>query len=211
MLGLDGRIQKLTEGNWAGGNEADCGVAQAVNGATILTCQELILPNGRRMNLQKKNAELVAAFFLSDSTLFVAYDYVTHQLVKLEEGGQGIEEVREPRLQRTANAQVLDLTGKPLAAFRYDGFSNELGYLVPRRYVWQTSTYYLLDEARNSVHLISQQHPENPQELKLSQLEKFQAPRRPLERAIKLYGSSGQAHLLYVDTRTGRIRYQLSS
>lgn len=206
-LGRDGRVRQRQITNAYGGSGADCRIQQSPDGRAVLTCRELWLPDGRQLSLQHKNGDLVAARFLSDTTLLTVYDYVTTKLVKTTTGPE-YQQMPIARLRHAPNAFVRSATtGHTLVSFRYEGYYDALNYAVPRRYVWQTQTYYLLDAGRRILRVIPKLHPRQTREVSLSQLQSFAPPRHPHEIRFSLNSELGNNNF-YLDTLSHQLRYQ---
>jgi hypothetical protein len=205
-LDLKGRTQRLTFSNMYGGGGSDCRIQQSPDGQAVITCNQLLLPGGRYQPLTKPHTQLVAARFLSDTTLLTVYDYVLTRRVQYE-GIWGKEEVSDPRYRRVPNAFVLSArTGKVLVQFRYDGFVDALGYNLLRQYVWQARAYYLLDENQQLVRVIPKHKPQLTYQVHLRQLPIFRAPRQQNE--LKIILNAGlDTSALYLNTVTRCMRY----
>jgi hypothetical protein len=205
-LDLNGKLQQLKADNDYGGGGADCRIQQSSDGQSILTCKELILPGGRHQSLHKPDGLLVAARFLSDTTLLTVYDFVTVHQTQAEYYKSPI-----PRYRTAPNAFILSArTGKAIARFRYNGYHEELGYILPRQYAWQTKKYYLLDDKRRVIRIIPKEKPQLTHEVSLLQLPKFKAPRQQNELRVPL-STEGTSAMLYVDTVTHKMRFQVLS
>ncbi|TYZ11373.1 hypothetical protein FY528_06650 [Hymenobacter lutimineralis] len=74
LLGLDGRLKRLATTYSSSWDAPDC-VPRLLPDGTVLTCEELLLPNQQRMSLLKPQAQLVAALMLTDTTLCTMYRY----------------------------------------------------------------------------------------------------------------------------------------
>jgi hypothetical protein len=205
-LDLNGKLQQLKADNDYGGGGADCRIQQSPDGRAILTCKELILPSGRHQSLHKPDGLLVAARFLSDTTLLTVYDFVTVHQTQAEYYKSPI-----PRYRTAPNAFILSArTGKAIARFRYNGYYEELGYTLPRHYAWQTKRYYLLDDSRHVIRIIPKEKPQLTHEVSLLQVPKFKAPRQQNELRVPL-ATEGTSAMLYVDTVTQKMRFQVLS
>jgi len=205
-LDLMGRTQRLTFSNTYGGGGSDCRIQQSPDGQAVITCGQLLLPGGRSQSLTKPHTQLVAARFLSDTTLLTVYEHVLTRRVQYE-GIWGTEQVPDPRYRRVPNAFVLSArTGRVLVQFRYNGFVDALGYNVLRQYVWQVRAYYLLDEQQQLVRIIPKHKPQLTYQVSLRQLPAFKAPRQRNE--LKIVLSAGlDTSALYLNTVTRRMRY----
>jgi hypothetical protein len=205
-LDLTGRVRYLTKSNVYGGGGADCRIQQSPNGQAVITCNELLLPGGRHISLHKPGGELAAARFLSDTTLLVAYNYVTIRRVK-REGEWQEEAVATPHHEHTPDCFILSArTGKPLAIFRFGGIEDALGSILPREYVWQTRTYYLPDANAKLVRVIPKDAPQRTYQVHYRDLPVFKAPQLPGEVKIIL-DMAADTSALYVNTRTRKLRY----
>jgi hypothetical protein len=205
-LDLTGRVRHLTKSNVYGGGGADCRIQQSPNGQAVITCNELLLPGGRHVSLRKPGSELTAARFLSDTTLLVAYDYVTIRRVK-RKGEWQEEAVATPHHEHTPDFFILSArTGKPLASFRFGGIGDALGYILPREYVWQTRTYYLPDATARLLRVIPKDAPQRTYQVRYRDLPAFRAPQLPGEVKIIL-DMAADTSALYVNTRTRKLRY----
>jgi len=159
-LDLKGRMQRLTASNAYGGGGSDCRIQQSPDGQAVITCHELLMPGGRHQLLTKPHAELVAARFLSDTTLLTVYQYVTTRRVQYD-GIWVNENTQNSRRSHEPNAFVLSArTGRVLARFRFDGEVEALGYHLPRLYVWQTKSYYLPDEYQHQLRILPRDKPQ---------------------------------------------------
>jgi hypothetical protein len=205
-LDLKGRTQRLTFSNAYGGGGSDCRIQQSPDGQAVITCGQLLLPGGRSQALTKPHTQLVAARFLSDTTLLTVYEYVLTRRVQYE-GMWGTEQVPDTRYRRVPNAFVLSArTGRVLVQFRYDGFADALGYNLLRQYVWQVRAYYLLDEQQQLVRVIPKHKPQLTYQVYLRQLPTFRSPRQRNE--LKIILSAGlDTSALYLNTVTRRMRY----
>ena len=159
LLGLDGQVQELSTCYTFGGGGADCTPQLSPNGRAVLTCSKLLLPGQPPVNLGKPTAYLVAARFLTDSTLLTVYEYGEYQSVYDSLGRLSTSDFVVPARYRYApNAFVLNLRSQSLISFHHKGYYDILGYGLPRRYVHQTSTYYLLD-VEKGLQLLNRHEP----------------------------------------------------
>ncbi|WP_325132702.1 hypothetical protein [Hymenobacter sp.] len=205
-LDLKGRTQRLTPSNGYGGGGSDCRIQQSPSGQAVITCEELLLPGGRHQSLTKPRTELIAARFLSDTTLLTVYEYVTTRRVQYD-GVWGNENSPNPRRRHLPNAFVLSArTGQVLASFRFDGAIEALGYHLPRLYVWQTKSYYLPDEERHLLRILPRDKPQLTSQIDYHKLPVFKAPRQPQELKINL-SMGGDTSAIYLNTATHKMRY----
>ncbi|MBX0289340.1 hypothetical protein K3G63_02760 [Hymenobacter sp. HSC-4F20] len=207
MLDLRGQVRELSFGNQFGEGRADCAPLPAPGGAAFLTCDRLLRVGRPPLPLQKPHADLALARFLSDSTLLTIYQYGEYAVTYDSAGhAESMEWKVPPRMQNQPNAFVLNFEGMKLAQFRYQGFSEGLGYTVPRAYVPTTDTYYLLDEERG-LQLIDKKNPTATREVKFRQMSRFRSPRKLSE--VRFVLTAGSQYEFYVDkSRPERIRYR---
>ncbi|GAA4036740.1 hypothetical protein GCM10022409_22070 [Hymenobacter glaciei] len=214
MLGLDGQVRRLAPSYSSNWSAPDCAPRLLADG-TVLTCQELLGPDGRRVSLLKPKAELVAALVLSDSTLLTMYQYGEYRDRPVE-GGNPLdvsagfyepEWAPDPRKRDSPNAFVVNARGQVRQRFRYQGFGGAMGYEVPRHYVPASHTYYLLDEERG-LCLLDKQRPTLARELLFRQMERFRKPLRPAEVPFSIETETS-AFTFYADTlHPEKVRYQ---
>ena len=223
LLGFDGRRRQLFTSYRSNWGAPDC-IPRLLPDGTLLTCQELVPPAGPRVPLTRPQAELVAAFPLTDTILFTAYRYGQYRPAKptgssqeatadlpVEEGaatsaGFVAEEewVPDAARRRAPNAFVINTRGHIQQRFLYGGYESTMGYEVPRRYVWQTHTYYLLDGKRGLVTLDTHP-PAAVTAIAFRQMQPFRKPRKPTEICFTL----GQQYVIYLDPQQpGRLRHE---
>lgn len=218
LLGLDGGVRRLATSYKSSFDSPDCEPRMLPNG-TVLTCQELLQPDGSHISLLKSKSQLVAAFPLTDSTLCTVYRYgeyrarPDHEEESSQTDASISAEFNDPewvvdRTQRNAlNAFVINLKGQVLKAFRYSGYQGAIGYEVPRRYVWQLHTYYLLDEERG-LQLLEKHNPTSATEVLFSQMKRFQKPQQLSEVRFTVRTETAE-FAFYVDTaHPAHLRYQ---
>jgi hypothetical protein len=205
LLRLDGSGRRLFSSYRSNWGAADC-VPRLLADGTLLTCQALVPPTGPPVSLQKPRAELVAAFPLTDTTLFTAYRYgyyrpaspaaprpATAENLPVEGAAPSAEFqeadrwVEDGRRRRTPNAFIITPGGQVRQPLRYTGTEGTMAYEVPRRYVWQTHTYYLLDGQRGLL-AIDKHRPGTSKVLPFRQMKAFRQPRQPAEIRFELRG-----------------------
>ena len=214
LLGLDGRVRRLATSYLSNWSAPDC-MPRLLPDGTVLSCQELLSATGRRISLLKPRSELVAAFPLTDSTLFVAYRYGVYRPqpvnaadtlpdASVSAAFNNPEWVPDRRMRHAPTAFVLNLKGQSRQAVRFTGLSQyEMGYSLARRYLWQTHCYYLLEED-GSLLALDKQRPTAITRLPFRQMRPFRTPQLPTEVALTLGG-----YRFYVDAAQPRqVRYQ---
>ncbi|WP_426489762.1 hypothetical protein [Hymenobacter sp. 102] len=219
LLRLDGSGRQLFNSYRSNWGAADC-VPRLLTDGTLLTCQALVPPSGPPVSLQKSRAELVAAFPLTDTTLFTAYRYGYYRpappaaaspataenlpiegatpSAEFQEADQWVEDARR---RRSPNAFVITPRGRVRQRLRYTGTEGTMAYEVPRRYVWQTHTYYLLDGQRGLL-AIDKRRP-GTAALSFRQMARFRPPRRPAEIRFELRGLNAR-YAFYLEPQQPR-------
>ncbi|UOR04661.1 hypothetical protein MUN82_17135 [Hymenobacter aerilatus] len=214
VLGFDGQVRRLVISYLSNWEAPDCEPRLLPDG-TVLTCQDLLPPGGKPVHLLKPKSELVAAFPLTDSTLFTAYRYGEYRPVASEGNDQADvsaafnapEWVADPRKRNAPNAFIINRQGLVLQQFQYAGHEGVIGYKVPRRYVWQTHTYYLLDEQRG-LYLLDKHSPKAVTEVAFQQMQPFRKPQRPAETRF-IITTKTAAFAFYIDLKQPtQLRYE---
>ncbi|AHJ98090.1 hypothetical protein [Hymenobacter swuensis] len=209
LLDLKGKVRELSFGNQFGEGHTDCDPLPAPGGKALLTCARLLRPGQPPLNLQKPQADLALARFLSDTTLLVLYNYGEY---KTETDNSGLEEMSwqvPPHLRNKPNGFVLNLQGKQLARFRFNSLGEEMGYYVRRAYVPAVQTYYLLD-AERGVRLLAKQNPAATREVPFRQMTPFSPPQRPMEVQFTIRAGTAD-FVFYADkAHPEKLRYQRS-
>ncbi|RPD44567.1 hypothetical protein DNI29_20765 [Hymenobacter sediminis] len=207
LLNRQGKVLEMSSGNQFAEGRADCDPLPAPRGAFI-TCGKLLRPGRPPLPLQKPHADLVLARFLSDSTLLTIYQYGEYVVTNDSLGNpESMEWQVPPGMQSQPNAFVLNLGGRKLAQFRYQGFASNLGYFVPRAYVVATNTYYLLDLERG-LRLLPGQNPAATQEVKFRQMTRFQPPARPSEIRFFMEAEDARFEFYAEKDHPERLRYR---
>ncbi|RSK48035.1 hypothetical protein [Hymenobacter rigui] len=220
LLRLDGSGRQLFNSYRSNWGAPDC-VPRLLADGTLLTCQALVPPSGPLVSLQKPRAELVAAFPLTDTTLFTVYRYgyyrpappaapspATAESLPIEGAAPSAEFqeadqwVEDGSRRRSPNAFIITPGGQVQQPLRYTGTEGTMAYEVPRRYVWQTHTYYLLDEKRGLL-AIDKHRPGTAATLPFRQMEAFRRPRRPAEIRFELRGLNAR-YAFYLDPQQPR-------
>lgn len=215
-LGFDGTVRRLATSYLSNWEAPDCEPRLLPDG-TVLTCEELLPPSGKPVRLLKPTSELVAAFPLSDSTLLTAYQYGEYrpESTIAESSSQSSvsaafndpEWVADPRKRNADNAFIINQQGRVLQQFRYAGYGGVIGYKVPRRYVWQTHTYYLLDEKRG-LYLLDKHKQKAVTEVRFQQMQRFRKPQQPGEIRFVITTETA-AFAFYIDSKQPtQLRYE---
>lgn len=235
MLLLDARSGRVKVQRGIGSatfDAIDCDPQASPTGQAVLTCAGELLRVGRpAFSLRRPQAELRAARFLTDTTLLAVYEFGTYRPAKqvppdvadeaapvpiagatatAEMTQYPTEFVSTPAQRRAANAFVLSTSGHVLGKFRYDGWSGDMGYAMPRRYSPSTRTYYFSNGAQ-SIVMLPKAQPGRVVKVPLKKMARFQPPQQPQEIILTLpFAVNMQTLVLYVDTLHPRqIRYRL--
>ena len=167
------------------------------DGRTLLLCYEILRADAPPVSLLRPRQEVAGTVLINGQTALVVYT-------------DGYDaNTQQPLPIRGANAHLLDLSGRELAAFRFDGVSGALGYQLNHHYLPATRTHYLYDDTNNTLRLIPRGQPQQHRLLPLRQLPPFAPPRRRTEVRFEFDPESGKHLTLYADTLSGKLRYQL--
>lgn len=208
LLDLSGNVLRLSEGRGPGGGP-ECEPALSPNGAALLTASELLRPGRPPMRLERPDAELVGASFLSDSTVLVVYAPGKAHPIRLADGLDGYGRTPTVQQLRTPNAFVRNIrTGRVVRHFHYHGFYEEMGYTIPGFRLRATATQYLLDDKRG-LYLLPLGGTGLPVEMRFAAMPHFTPPKRLAEVRCEI-NSAETTFAFYVDTSSvqPRIRYQ---
>ncbi|MDB5233480.1 MAG: hypothetical protein JWR44_473 [Hymenobacter sp.] len=199
LLLLDATTGKVLHqglARWTGG----CNSASVLsaNGRTLLTSCEILQANGHVTNLEKNSRAasrtIAGTLLVNDQTVLVVY-------------GPGYDKRGREMPLTGPNAAMLDASGHVLKSFRLESTDGGLGSQMLTRYVSQTHTHYLYDEANGKLGVVPRDHPTQLQVLKLRQLPVFRAPQRPTEVRMFFSTETGGEAAFYVDTLSRQLRY----
>ncbi|SFQ57946.1 hypothetical protein [Hymenobacter arizonensis] len=164
------------------------------NGRTLLTSTEILQANGRATPIDNKSGRSVGGTLLvNDQTVLVAY------APGYDNRGNQVE-IKGP------NAELMDLNGRKLASFALESINGGLGTQMFSKYVRQTRSHYLFDEANNKLGIISADNPVPARLLKLSEIPVYRAPQHPTEVRIHFETESGTRAAFYIDTVSSNLR-----
>ena len=206
ILAPGGQLRYLGPGVESDG--AALSVTLAADGRTLLTIKEIRRAGRPPLPLKRAGAELRGAFLLNDSLAVTIYEPGKTQISRTAAGSLTREFIATPWQKRLVNTFVLNThTGQVVNRFRYDGFFEELGFIVPWEYRRETQTGYFLDSEKG-IYALSGRHPTRVDFLPFKSLAFFKAPKQPNEVSFKLDGPD-KHYQFYVDTLApSRIRYQ---
>ncbi|GAA4355568.1 hypothetical protein GCM10023185_18510 [Hymenobacter saemangeumensis] len=206
LLDLKGQVLRICKGEAVGGPEVAVGLSS--DGRALLTPDELLRPGRPPLRLDKPDADLAGAFFLSDTTLLLLYEPGKSRARKLPDGSYAYGRDPSPQQLRAPNAFVRHtVSGRELARFRYRGFYEELGFSIPWHFLRATATGYLLDE-RQGLYVLPRAAPAQVALVRFAQMSAVGRKAKPTEAHFELYGENGH-FAFYIDTINPRsIRYQ---
>lgn len=201
VLSPSGQVRHLGPGTGSGG--ADVAVTLASNGRTLLTETEIIRASGPPLLLYRPGAELRGAWLVNDSLAVTIYEPGQTQMEHTSLAFNAT-----PKQKRQSNTFVLNThSGKVVNRFRYDGFYEELGFIIPCSYLRETQTSYFLDD-KKGIYTLSSVQPTRVRYLPFDSLARFKAPKRASEIGFEL-NSLDKQYQFYVDTAApAHIRYQ---
>ncbi len=207
LLDLKGNVLHLSDGNDYGGG-ADCTPAFSDDRRAFLTTSEILRAQQRPMPLARSHAELRGAFLLNDTLVVTLYQLGNRQQVRTPEGHLEEQFSMSKQQQTAPNAFVRHVyNGQLVSQFRYNGYYEEMGYIVPRYYLSSVQTLYLLDD-RKGLYLVSSRAAA-PLIIPFAAMPKFRSPQLSTEVRFEQQGAV-KHYAFYVDTLApSRIRYQL--
>ena len=208
LLDMAGNVLRLSDGRGPGSGP-ECDPALSPGGRFLLTASEVLRPGLPPLRLEKPNADLVGASFLTDTTLLVVYAPGKSHVIRYRNGMEGYGRTPTPEQLRAPNAFVRHVrTGRVLSRFRYHGFYEEMGFTIPAYQLRATATHYLLDE-KSGLYLLPLAGSSVPTELRFAAMARFSLPKKLAEFRFDLHSSS-TSFAFYVDTSSvrPRIRYQ---
>ncbi|MBF9237015.1 hypothetical protein I2I05_06365 [Hymenobacter sp. BT683] len=191
-----GRVIHKELARWMSGCNSE--TALSPNGRTLLTSTEILQSNGRSTEIDNiPGREVAGTLLVNDQTVLVAYT-------------GGYDNKGEHLPLKGPNAELMNLNGRRLAAFNLESIDGGLGSRMLSKYVGQTRSHYLFDEANGKVGIISAEKPVPARILKLSQIPIFRAPLRPTEVRIHFAIETGTRAAFYIDTVSGNLRQRVS-
>lgn len=190
-----GRVLYQGLARWTGGCNSPAVLSN--DGRTLLTSTKILQANGRVTKIDNKaKREVGGTLLVNNQTVLVAY------MPGYDNSGTRLP-LQGP------NAELMDLSGRKLAAFKLESVDGGLGYQMLSKYVGQTSSHYLFDETNGRLGVFPAQNPVSARVLALSQQPVFRAPQRPTEVRIDFTTETGTRATFYIDTVNGGIRHRL--
>lgn len=200
VLAPSGQVRYLGHGRSDGGPDLE--VTLAADSRTLLTGSELKHAGRPSLPLARKGAELRGAMLLNDTLALLIYEI--GQSRRQPDGIPYFDAT--PAQQRQPNAFVRDVrTGCEVARFQYNGFYEELGYVVPSQQVGQA--VYLLDDAKG-LYVLPLRQPATGRLLPFAAMPRAAGPAAG-EASFKLGGMTEQYRFFTDTTQATRVRYQL--
>jgi hypothetical protein len=178
-------------------------VTLASNGQTLLTENEIRHVGRPPIPLARTGAELRGAMLLNDTLALLLYE-----LGRPRTRSDGMPYLEtSPAQRRQPNAFVRDVrNGHEVSRFRYDGFYEELGYIVPLQIVSQT--VYLLD-ADKGLYVLPLRQPATGQLLPFASLPRAASLAAPHEVSFELMVPAHHYRFLVDTTQATNVHYRL--
>lgn len=155
----------------------------------ILTWDQIIHADGRKINLENDKSALVGTFFIPPGTILVIREY---------------HEKDNPK-----NAVLMDINGREIHAFSYKGYYETLDYNVPMAIDAGARSCYLLDDAGKLLTIIPYDNPAAATQILLDKLKIFDGKKLASEVISKIDTETGTS-AFYTDTITKSVRYKSS-
>ncbi|WP_152559982.1 hypothetical protein [Hymenobacter sp. IS2118] len=190
-----GRVLYQGLARWTGGCNSPTVLSS--DGRTLLTSTEILQANGHVTKIDNKaKREVAGTLLVNNQTVLVAYM-------------PGYDNTGNQLPLQGPNAELMDLNGRKLAAFKLESVDGGLGYQMLSKYIGQTRSHYLFDETNGRLGIFPAQNPVLARVLALSQQPVFRAPQRPAEVRIDFTTEAGTQATFYIDTVSGGIRHRL--
>ena len=203
VLSPRGQVRYLGPGTEGGG--AEVAVTLASDGRTLLTGNQIRHVGQPPIPLARAGAELRGAMLLNDTLALLLYE--PGQSRTRPDGVPYLEAT--PAQQRQPNAFVRDVrNGREISRFRYDGFYEELGYVVPCQVVSRAHAVYLLD-ADKGVYVLPLRQPAAGRMLPFTSLSRATGSPAASEVSFELSGLTQHYRFLADTTQVAKVRYQL--
>jgi len=203
LLSSTGQVRYLGPGAEVGG--AEVAVTLASDGRTLLTGNQIRHVGRPPIPLARAGAELRGAMLLNDTLALLLYE--PGQARTRPDGIPYLEAT--PAQQRQPNAFVRDVrNGREVSHFRYDGYYEELGYIIPYQIVSQAQTVYLLDDAKG-VYALPLRRPTAGRMLPFASLVRAAGPPAASEVSFELSGLTQHYRFLADTAQATKLRYQI--
>jgi hypothetical protein len=203
LLSSTGQVRYLGPGTEGWG--ADVAVTLASDGRTLLTGNQIRHVGRPPIPLARAGAELRGAMLLNDTLALLLYE--PGQSRTRPDGIPYLEAT--PAQQRQPNAFVRDVrTGREVSHFRYDGFYEELGYIIPYQIVSQAQAVYLLD-ADKGLYVLPLRQPAAGRLLPFASLSRVVSSPAASEVSFELAGPTQRYRFLADTAQATKVRYLL--
>ncbi|MGI4867172.1 MAG: hypothetical protein ACRYFZ_24860 [Janthinobacterium lividum] len=203
VLAPGGQVRYLGSGIAGGG--PDVAVTLAADGRTLLTETEIRHAGRPPILLARAGAELRGAMLLNDTLALLLYE--AGQSLTRADGMPYLKSTLAQ--QRQPNAFVRDVrNGQEISHFRYDGFYEELGYVVPWQVVPQAQAAYLLDAAKG-LYVLPLRQPATGRLLPFAALPRAAGLPAASEVSFELMGPVQRYRFLADTAQATSVRYQL--
>lgn len=184
IINKNGEIKHNSMNNYFGGADCDGEVEIPKNENFILTCRKIINSNGKTIDISDKDRWQVGTKLINDNCILVIQDYDT---------------TKKP------NTMLIDIDGKILKRFIYQGYYEILGYRVPMHFDSLTSNYFLLDEELKNVRIINKNYPTSTFTVAFDEMEASNNDKKENEIEFKL-NTEMTENTFYLDTISNQMR-----
>jgi hypothetical protein len=201
LLSPRGKVRYLGAGGEGGG--AEVAVTLAADGRTLLTGNQIRHVGRPPIPLMRAGAELRGAMLLNDTLALLLYE-----LGQSRTRPDGIPYLEAtPAQQRQPNAFVRDVRdGREVSRFRYDGFYEELGYIVPYQIMPRAQAVYLLD-ADKGLYVLPLRQPTAGRMLSFASLSRAVSSPAANEVSFELAGLTQRYRFLADTAQATKVRY----
>jgi hypothetical protein len=202
LLSPKGQVRYLGPGSEGG---AEIVVKLSADGRTLLTGNQIRHVGRPPIPLARAGAELRGAMLLNDTLALLLYE--PGQSRTRPDGIPYLEAT--PAQQRQPNSFVRDVrNGQEVSHFRYDGFYEELGYIVPYQIVPRARAVYLLD-ADKGLYVLPLRQPGAGRMLPFASLSRAVSSPAASEVSFELAGPAQRYRFLADTAQATKVRYSL--
>lgn len=134
---IDGQY-RMDFHKWYLSGESECEVIYSADSSWLLTCSEIISPNGKSTSIKNKKATIAGNLFIGKDHAFVSYVFDDASAL----GGR-----------------LYNKNGKIVKEIKFDGYSGALGYELPFVYSEKHRRYYFVDEPNKCFLIIPEETP----------------------------------------------------
>lgn len=144
-VGIEGILFFDVDGNhrldyhrWYGSSGSDCEVIYSKDSTWLLTCSEIISPDGNSTPIGRKESTIAGNLFIGNDHAFVSYVFED----STAQGGR-----------------LYNKNGTIVKEIQFDGYSGALGYTLPFVYSEKHRRYYFVDEPNKCFLIIPEDTP----------------------------------------------------